>query len=292
MARPGGARMGLRRSAVCLAAAAAVGLAASLSMPSKGLAAAAAGAAASGKLAVPAQFATAMAEAWTNVDLLEGQVDRLGVVVHYGRLADTVVKRAIKVAAATGDDAEGLEMVLDAPLRALFQQQLQTLMARAADKYDSEMAKRPNPLEATWAAEKFFTKAAADLVRPGSGWSFETEHKDLLESLKGSYSRDVRVVEEQSKAGQGKQVTIEVIRKLQQQAAVVQREADTRGAFPWNVKWQYFVENSPLGFRGQYNQGRSVVELLLMPSPDPRQKKNLLNRIGPLNLAVAFDMLL
>ena len=34
----------------------------------------------------------------------------------------------------------------------------------------------------------------------------------------------------------------------------MQREAETRGAFPWNVKWQYMVENTPVGFRGQYNQ--------------------------------------
>ena len=61
--------------------------------------------------------------------------------------------------------------------------------------------------------------------------------------------------------------------------------------------FRYFIESSPVGFRGQYNQatsiyagsglkntkfcqGRSIVELLLLPSPDPRLKKNLLNRIG------------
>merc|ERR1712187_904815 len=98
------------------------------------------------------------------------------------------------------------------------------------------------------------------------------------------------LVQTQGRHGQGKQVTIEVIRKLQQQLASIQRRADARGAFPWNVKWQYFMENSPLGFRGQYAQGRSIVELLLMP--DPRRKNDLLNRIGPLNVAVGFDLFL
>eukprot|EP00439_Symbiodinium_sp_Y106_P016895 s1912_g2.t1 len=79
----------------------------------------------------------------------------------------------------------------------------------------------------------------------------------------------------------------EVIRKLQQQSEAVQREVETRGAFPWKINWQYFVDNSPVGFRGQYSQGRSIVELLLLPSPDPRMKNNLLNKIGPLNLAAA-----
>ena len=51
--------------------------------------------------------------------------------------------------------------------------------------------------------------------------------------------------------GQGKHVTLEaqccfslsfasfkVIRKLQQQSEAVQREVETRGAFPWKVNWQ------------------------------------------------------
>lgn len=152
------------------------------------------------------------------------------------------------------------------------------------------MAMRPNPLQASLAAKQTFLDGVSGLVRPGSGWDSEGALEDLVGRLEESYRSDSQLVNEQAKQGTGKQVTIEVIRKLQQQAASVLREADTRGAFPWNVKWQYFVENSPLGFRGSYSQGRSVVELLLMP--DPRQKKNILNRIGPLNLAVAFDMLM
>jgi len=133
---------------------------------------------------------------------------------------------------------------------------------------------------------------AAELQRPGSNWDFKEEHQDLLMALRESQTKDTQLVEEQVKQGSGKQVIIEVIRKLQQQHAATQREAETRGAFPWKVKWQYFLETSPFGFRGQYSQGRSIVELLLIPSLDPRQKHNWINRIGQLNLAVAFDMLL
>lgn len=281
---------------MCLAAAAAAGLALSLATPGRGLVAAAADeapAAAAASLGdLPEGYGEALAEAWQSVDSLGEQVLSKGILPKFGKLADDVVGKAVKTAGAAGDDAHGLAQVLDAPLRALYQQQLQTLMGRCADVYEAELEKRPNPLEASWAASDLFVKSASDLVRPGSGWSFEAEHQDLLARLKSAYSRDMIVVQDQAKKGQGKQVTIEVIRKLQQQAAAVQREAETRGAFPWNVKWQYMVENTPVGFRGQYNQGRSVVELLLMPSMDPRQKNNILNKIGPLNLAVAFDMLL
>ncbi|CAE8635456.1 unnamed protein product [Polarella glacialis] len=245
-----------------------------------------------GRVEIPAEQASALAGVWRQVDVLDDLVARKGVVPHFGTLAAAVVKRGVAASGAGGAEAEGLEQAIDAPLRMLFQQQLQTLLVRAADRYDEEMTARPNPMEARRAAEEMFLRGARDLVRPFSDWRYEAEHQDLLSRLLQSFGQDLQLVTEQGKQGQGKHVTIEVIRKLQEQGAGVQREAETRGAFPWNVKWQYMVENSPLGFRGQYNQGRSVVELLLMPSPDPRLKKNLLNRLGPLNLAVAFDMLL
>lgn len=247
-------------------------------------------AAAVGVPKVSEEEAAALTAAWQQVDGLIDQVKRHGVLPDFGRQAAAVVRRGL---AAAGASAGGsLEQALDAPLEALFRQQLQTLLVRAVDRYEKEMDTRPNPLEAGRRAEEQFMAGAERLVRPGSSWTFEAEHQDLIKSLGMNYGRDAQLVEEQGKKGQGKQITIEVIRTLQQQAEAVQQEVETRGAFPWNVRWQYMLENSPLGFRGQYSQGRSVVELLLMPNPDPRLKKNWLNRLGPLNLAVAFDMLM
>lgn len=241
---------------------------------------------------IPAEYVAAIEAAWQKVDGLAALVESRGLVPRFGQRAQEIVEFTVAEVSASGPAAKSLEQVLDAPLQVLFRRQLQTLLMRSADRYEAEVARRPNPLEAARAAEQAFVSSAAELVRPGSGWSFEAERRDLMGLVRASYGRDAQLVEEQVKQGRGKQITIEVIRKLQQQQAAVQRQVETRGAFPWNVKWQYMVENSPLGFRGQYTQGRSVVELLLMPSPDPRYKKNLLNRIGPLNLAVAFDMLL
>lgn len=234
--------------------------------------------------------AAALAAAWRQVDSLTDQVNRRGVLPDFGSQAAALVRQGLTAAGAVAGGS--FEQVLDAPLEALFRQQLQTLLVRAVDRYEQEMDARPNPLEAARKAEELFLEGAKKLVRPGSTWSFEAEHQDLLNSLSANYGRDNQLVAEQAEKGQGKQITIEVIRTLQQQAAAVQQEVETRGAFPWNVRWQYMIENSPVGFRGQYSQGRSIVELLLMPNPDPRQKKNWLNRLGPLNLAVAFDMLM
>lgn len=230
-----------------------------------------------------------LAAAWKEVDALAKAVEQQEVVPNFGSRAEAAVRKGL--AAAKAEKGGSLEQAIDAPLETLFKQQLIALAVRAADRYEQEMELRPNPLEAGLAAEKQFVDGAKQLVRRGSNWSYKAEHQDLLARLGISYSKDFQLVDEQAKKGQGKQVTIEVIRKLQQQAASVQREVETRGAFPWNVKWQYFIENSPVGFRGQYNQGRSIVELLLIPQPDPRLKNNLLNRLGPLNLAIAFDML-
>lgn len=243
-------------------------------------------------LDIPADFARALQMAWKKVDDLKELVNRRGIVPGFGRRAQQIVQTALIEANAQGSSAESLELVLDAPLRALFQQQLHSLVLRCADIYEAEVTARPNPLEAKQTAEAKFLNSASDLVRPGSDWDFEPEHQDLLQLVHESFGRDSQIVQEQVKQGRGKQIAIEVIRKLQEQQAAVQREVETRGAFPWNVKWQYMVDNTPVGFRGQYSQGRSIVELLLMPSPDPRYKNNILNRIGPLNLAVAFDMLM
>jgi len=241
---------------------------------------------------VPSRHARALAAAWQEVDALSKLVDQQGVVPKFGEMAGQILKKSLAAAGANDGEAAAVEEAVDAPMESLFRHQLQTLVARAADRYDELVATRPNPVEARKAAEARFLEGARHLVRPGSDWSYEVELSDLRNRIGESFSQDTKVIDQQSKQGKGKHVTIEVIRKLQQQSAAVQREADTRGAFPWNVHWQYLMDNSPLGFRGQYSQGRSIVELLLMPSPDPRLKKNLLNRIGPLNLAVAFDMLL
>lgn len=241
---------------------------------------------------LPGPVVAALNYAWREVDNLASEVDRKGMVPYFGRRADRVIRKAISKARAQGADAESLEAALDAPLKALYQRQIIEVRARAADLYDMQVAARPNLFEALESAEKLFSAAVSELERPGAGWSTEADREDFLSWLRRSHGGDFQLHDEQGKRSEGKQVTLEVIRKLQQQASTVQREAESRGALPWDIKWQYLIEKSPLGFRGQYTGGRSVVELLLMP--DPRYKEGLLNsvvnRIGPMNVAVGFDL--
>lgn len=239
----------------------------------------------------------ALSRAWPQVDLLTKRVSECGVVRGFGGKADAILWRAMRDVGGTGAASEEIRQVLDPLLRVLFLQQLQILVVRAVDRYDAEMASRPNPFKAGRAAEALFDRSAAELqgtlTAHHSAWSagVEAARTDLQAQIDERYSRDVQLADEQARQGQGKRVTVEVIQKLQEQVAAVESRAATRGAFPWKVTWQYMVEKSPLGFRGQYDKGRSVVELLLTPTPDPKQQKSLLNRIGPLNLAMAFDML-
>ena len=61
---------------------------------------------------------------------------------------------------------------------------MQALRARAADHYETLLSERPNPLEASWEAQRIFTESAARLVRPGGNWSFKQEHpRHLLGKL-------------------------------------------------------------------------------------------------------------
>eukprot|EP00927_Polykrikos_kofoidii_P049186 TRINITY_DN43295_c0_g1_i1.p1 TRINITY_DN43295_c0_g1~~TRINITY_DN43295_c0_g1_i1.p1 ORF type:complete len:418 (+),score=62.95 TRINITY_DN43295_c0_g1_i1:144-1256(+) len=235
---------------------------------------------------------SALSDALRQIDGLKSKTDGDGVVPGLGRRADTIVRRALsasKLQPGSRDEASFKEL-LDGPLKALFHEQLQTLRDRAVDKYEELVVARPNPYEAGEAALRFFIEGANASVPSGKDWSFTVELDDLMMLLSRNYRRDVELVKMRGKQSHGGQLTMEVIRKLQSQVASVRRDAETRGAFPWTVKWQYLVEKSPLGFRGQYAQGRSVVELLM--TPDSRQRKSLLNRIGPLNLAVSFDTFL
>lgn len=231
------------------------------------------------------------ADALKEIDLLSASVAKEGFIPDFGRRAAVILQSAHVPASSSNAEANALADNLDAPLEALFLRQLQTLVVQAVDLYDAEMEARPNPAHAGFAAQAFFDAGVAELRRPGSTWSAQAEREDLLLRLEESYARDVGLLAEQARRGQGKQITMQVVQKLQQQGLDVQRQVESRGALPWNVKWQYFLEDSPVGFRGQYDKGRSVLEMLLMPSPDPKQKDKLLNKIGPLNLAVAFDML-
>ena len=79
-------------------------------------------------------------------DLSLTEVGKVGVVPQFGLRADKIVKRGLRVG---GEKlGSGLEKALDAPLLSLFKEQLHTLSARAADRYEESMAARPNPVEA------------------------------------------------------------------------------------------------------------------------------------------------
>lgn len=239
-------------------------------------------------------FVATLADAMLRIDGLSAEVDRIGVVSDFGRRADGIVHRALSRArvAKNSRDARALEAALDGRLQALFRQQLQTLRDQAVDLYEEQMGESRNPYEAGQEALRTFDEAAADLRRPGSSWSIEQEYGDLLSVLKGSYDRDFALVSSRAENGQGKHVTIQVLKRLQEQSESIQRETENRGALPWNFRWQWFLERSPLGFRGQYAQGRSIVELLLMPHPQFKDAglMGILNRVGPLNVAVGFDL--
>lgn len=231
-----------------------------------------------------------LSDAWREVDALAAQVRARRLVPALGKRSARLIGTVVRNADTVGVSAAEVEKVFDAALQVLFQQQLLTLEMRALDRYEQELMKRPNPLLAGFVAEKVFVDGAQEALRPGSNWSYAVEHRDVVRALSANQERDIRSIALLGKSGQGKHVTAQSIRKLQQQAEVVSRQVESRGAFPWDVTWQYINSRNPIGFRGQYSGGRSVVEVLLMPSPDPKQKKSLLNRLGPLNLAVVFDM--
>lgn len=215
-----------------------------------------------------------------------------GVAPAFGREAGHVVRRGLALSGATSAaDVRTLEKAFDAPLHALFLEQLAALRLRAVEEYEATVAERPNPLEAALSAERNFVSAAGALVRPGSGWSFEADRLELLELFEESHAQDAEIVGIEALQGRGAEVTAELARRWQRQAALAKRKAETNGAFPWDVKWQYMNEQSPVGLRGQYSQGRSVIECMLRQFANGKSKSRLLDLLGSLSVALSFDML-
>lgn len=240
---------------------------------------------------LPAKTEIAFLEGLRKVDALRNDAARFGLIPHFGKKAKRIVDKTVSSIPGSVEHNRVVEKLVDAPLSALFRQQVQVLVLQALDRYDYEMSYRPNPYEAALAANQLFESGLGDLRRPDSNWEADSEKRILLERLQSKYEWDWDRVLDLARQGSGK-VSLQNIRGLQGQLATVRKSVDSRGAFPWNFRWQYLLDKSPLGFRGQYEKGRSVVEMLLTPTPDPRQKHKLLNKIGPLNLAVAFDALM
>lgn len=247
------------------------------------------------RLRLPERSRHAVSAALAEVVGLRREAAKRGLVPGFGLKAREILDRAANLASGEGhDDAAARQVALQvgAPLHALFRRQVQVALWRALEVYEDGVRAAPNPLEAALAADVFFTTAVADLRTGGPAqahWDTTLEKDELLARLSRNFAADSEAASLQAGHGEGAAIGAAALRRLQDQAVNIQKSVDTRGAPPWVANWQYLVEDSPLGFRGSYESGRAVLEMMLTPRPGPASGQGLIGTLGPLNLALSFD---
>jgi len=216
---------------------------------------------------------------------LQKQVESGHIVPKFGEKAQTIVSA---IASGMGEAGPEIERAVDGMLQALFLQQLSLLRQQLVVKFE----KASKPAEAASQADSQFVTQAQELVRPGSGWSFDQERYALRATLEGSYRRDAALMEEKQLAAQTQQSTVEIIAKLQSQMEALQTRVQAlRAGSPWFLSTSYRIPHTPLQLIGRYQQGRANLELSLNPDRDPANSEaGFVDGVGPANLGVTLNV--
>mmetsp|Transcript_78318 Transcript_78318/g.162718 ORF Transcript_78318/g.162718 Transcript_78318/m.162718 type:complete len:330 (+) Transcript_78318:98-1087(+) len=237
------------------------------------------------------------ADLWTKVQELDRTLQRNGRVKNFGLRAHALLASI---------DGSSDKMVIDATRRALdsileamYHSQMRNLLWESMNIYEETLATRPNPREAALQAQRHFDRVASELERAGSSWgrsSSSSERSELQNQLRRQYDLDWQHLAGRARSGRGKRVTMEALENLQEKAITSEAQAISRGSSAWSAKWQHMFSTLPLGLRGQYQNGRSTLEVMLLPDTRREGSSSLwssfwswVNRLGPLNVAASFD---
>lgn len=213
-----------------------------------------------------------------DIEPLRDQVASGSVVAKFGEKASQLVS-------AAGPE---LAPAVDGMLQSLFLQQLSLLRLQTAAKF----VKGDKTAEAVGQADQAFCAAAADLIRTGSGWSYDQERYALRATLEGAFRADATLADEQTRAAQTQQNTVQVIGKLQSQMeALQQRVQQMRSGSPWFLSTSYRIPKTPLTLIGRYQQGRANLELNLNSDRDPAcADAGFVEGVGPANLGLGLSV--
>ncbi|CAJ1432612.1 unnamed protein product [Effrenium voratum] len=206
-----------------------------------------------------AQARSALDSAWAKVQQLSAQVDRERVVPKFGQKAQAILE---DLEGSLGGHCD-LSEAIDGALEALFLRQLLLVEEDLQSRYVHK------PAEALKKADVAFGKAAQDLLRPNSTWSYESAQKDFAIELAQAMRQQVSLTQERMRSAQAERATADVVGKIQKQLDYLADKLRGTSSGPWAAWTSYRLPGTPIQVTGRYQDGRTNIMFNLLQNKDP-----------------------
>eukprot|EP00567_Pseudictyota_dubia_P016473 CAMPEP_0197448728 /NCGR_PEP_ID=MMETSP1175-20131217/18674_1 /TAXON_ID=1003142 /ORGANISM="Triceratium dubium, Strain CCMP147" /LENGTH=301 /DNA_ID=CAMNT_0042980601 /DNA_START=60 /DNA_END=965 /DNA_ORIENTATION=+ len=239
-------------------------------------------------------------------DFRRSVVDEGTILSSFGEKSDDICQKALeefaKNAPDAGDDSlaastydrklEELEAVLDASLQVIYLRQLALLREEALQTYRANTrVTEASDYEAMLQADSQFVRGAEEATRKGSDWDFSSERSYLQSVMNDVAQTRKKLIDVQMKATEKQNVILQVLQ--QQQQIIQQLQMQLYGqTSPWNVGMAYRIPDTNFNLQGQYQQGRTNLQLSCVPDEyAPMLGPNgFTNGVGPGNLGLSLNL--
>ncbi|CAM9530959.1 unnamed protein product, partial [Chrysoparadoxa australica] len=245
-------------------------------------------------------------KALSDISALREQVDAGEVCPGLGSKADSICNEALEgfstAAPDTGDDpeqesifdekVEELEKLLDLPLQALYQRQLNLLVQRALQRFKAAAkGSETSDYQAMIQADQYFSREAEASTRQGGAWDYAQERTGLQSTMNEIITSTKKATDAQLRAAQQQNAAMQYLQMQQQQIQGLQQQL-YGGSSPWNFGAAYRVPDSNIQLQGNYQQGRATVQMSCVPDEyAPLLGPNgFVNGVGPGNLGLSVNL--
>ncbi|CAK9062616.1 unnamed protein product [Durusdinium trenchii] len=224
----------------------------------------------------------ALETAWSEVQKLSAEVDRDRIVPNFGKKAQAILKQLEERLGSSSDIA----VAIDGALEALFLRQLLLVEEKLGKRY-----LHTAPAKALEKAEKSFSEAAKELLRPDSEWSYEPAQKDFSNDFAQALRHQVSLSHERMRTAQTQRATADVIGKIQKQLDSFADKLRGTTSGPWSLWTSYRLPGTPIQVSGRYQDGRTNVMFDLVPNKDPANAEaGFVDGLTPQNLGLSLNV--
>lgn len=185
-----------------------------------------------------------------------------------------------------------LEVILDTALSTVFMKNVSIIGREALSTFKSSVAGEIPADFALHSTDNKFVKMAKESVRPGSGWSFESERIDLLNMMKEIAAQQRKLIDTKMNASNQQSKAIHFLRMQHAQMQAVQQQALGGGVGQWNLGAAYRPPDSNVNLSLAYQQGRTNLQVSMVPD----ESSSLLGPsgftagVGPGNLGLSLNV--
>lgn len=232
------------------------------------------------------RWADALNSALGFVDSWNAQIARGRVIDRFGQRAQSLIEQT---AGACGGDTAEVASALDGVLQGLFLHQLRLIQ----DELLRSLARsRGQELVGIMAkADGLFSARARILMPPGSSWDYKAERLAFLAALKARLQHTSSIDSERFRSAEMQRTTASVVRRLQEQMEELEQKLGGRTASSWSLWTSCRVPGTPFQMSGQYQGGRTRIQLSMSPSKNPaRAEAGFVEGLTPEKVGLAVNL--